>query len=251
MPKKTKIFVSFTVLLSIALAVGLAELFSSILTISDFAFINTSQNKISGFNIYAVSTAKTTNKENVQTLSKENQNKNGAGYVYEKDGLFYILASAYESENDAIKVCENLKNQDIECEIIVITVDDIKLDLSLSGQEKVAFNNCFTIFKSCYQKLYDLSVSIDTSVKNQTECKLEISNLKSDLTKVVSDFETHFNSKLTQDLVFLKLQLDDLDELLESLYQDNQSQLTSFSSVLKCSYIKVVMMNIDICKQFN
>lgn len=250
MPKKTKFFVSFFILLSVALAIGFAELFSSLITIGDFAFISSSQNKISGFDVYAVATNKTIDEESAQNMKKDIQNKNGAGYVYEKDGLFYILTSAYESENDAIKVCESLKNQNIDCEIVKIVVDELKLDLTLSNQDKTVLNNSINIFKSCFQKIYDISVSLDTNIKNETECKLEISNVKSELSKVISDFEACFNSKLTQDFVYLKLKLDDLNDLLQGLYENNLGQSVSFSSVLKHSYIEIIMLNIDICKQF-
>ena len=250
MPKKTKILTSLIIIVSLALAVVVAELFSSIITVGDFAFISTSQSKVSGYNIYAVAVQKTTTKNNAQSLAKEIQYKNGAGYIYEKDNIYYILASAYESENDAVKVLENLTNQNINGEIIQISVSDVEINLSLSGKEKIAFNNALNIFKSTFKSLYDISISLDTNVKSQTECKLAVSDLKANLTKVISNYETHFNSKLTQDLVSLKLKLDELDKILQSLYEDNLTDLTSFSSILKYSYINVVMLNIDVCNIF-
>lgn len=251
MPKKTKILTTLIIIVSLALAITFAELFSSLITIGDFAFISTSQNKISGYNIYAVAVQKTTTQSNAQSLAKDIQYKNGAGYIYEKDGIYYILASAYESENDASKVLENLSSQEISGEILKISVDNIDINLSLSGKEKIAFNNAVNIFKTAFKSLYDISVSLDTNVKSQTECKIAVNDLKSNISKVISDYETYFNSKLTESLVFLKLKLEDLENLLKKLYEENISDLTSYSSILKYCYIDVVMLNIDLCKEFN
>lgn len=248
MPKKTKIFAIISVIICLALAISLAELFSSLITIGDFAFLPSGQAKSTGYNIYAISLCKEVSQASANERASQIKYQNGAGYVYKNDdNIYYVLASAYESENDANKVLEKITNDTGEAHILKIKVSDISINMSMSGKEKVAMNNALAIFKTTFKALYDLSISLDTEVKNQTECKLNIADIKANLTKVQADFDTHFNSKLNQNLLLIKLNLNNLNELLQQLLEESKTQSPPFSSLLKYSYIKTVMLNIDIC----
>lgn len=248
MPKKLNILTIIVVLLCLGLAVSFAELFSSLITIGDFAFLPSNQAKSSAYNIYAIAFYKTTDESSTSGLAKKIQTKNGAGYVYKKDNVYYVLASAYESENDAKKVLEKNETDMLSGEIIKISVNEISLNMTLSGKEKIAISNSLGCFKDVYLNLYDLSVSLDTEVKNQTECKLAISNLKANLTKIQSDFDTHFNAKLDKNLLSIKLKLADLSTMLQDLLEQDSDGL-SFSSKLKYDSIQAVMYNIDLCDE--
>jgi len=250
MPKKLNFLTIFVVLLCFGLAVSLAELFSSVITIGDFAFLPSSQAKSGSFCIYALAFYKTTDESSTSELAKKIQTKNGAGYIYNKDNVYYILASAYESENDAKKVLEKNETDEFTGEIIKIEVKEINLNMTLSGKEKIALSNSLSIFKKVYASLYDLSVSLDTEVKNQTECKLAISDLKSNVSKVQADFDAHFNGKLDKNLLNIKLKLSDLSKMLQELLEKDSDGI-SFSSKLKYDSIEAITLNVDVCDAMN
>lgn len=246
MRKKLNLLTIFVLILCFALAISLAELFSSVITIGDFAFLPSSQAKSSAYTVYAIAFYKTTDESSTTNLAKKLQIKNGAGYIFKKDNVFYILSSAYESENDAKKVLEKNETDEFSGEIIKIDVKEINFDITLSGKEKIAISNCFACFKNVYTTLYDLSVSLDTEVKNQTECKLAISNLKASISKIQSDFDTHFNSKLDKNLLNIKLKLSDLNNMLQNLLEQDSDGI-SFSSKLKYDSIDAIVQNIALC----
>lgn len=246
MPKKRKFFVVVIFLLCFALCISFAELFSSLLTIGDFAFLPSSSAKSSGYEVFALSINKATTQQQAELICTQVTQENGAGYIYlASDNIYYVLASAYENKADAEKVLQQNPNQ-THAEIVTISVPEISISLTLSGKEKVAFNNALSIFKTCFKTLYDLSVSLDTEVKSETDCKLLISDLKAQVSKVQSDFDTYFNSRLDQNSVAIKLKITSLSSLLQSLIE-NQATDIPFSSTLKYSYIKIIFENIDIC----
>ena len=233
-----KIFSMFCLLLCFALSISLADLFSSLITTNAFS-ANTNLVKTSNFDLYAICLYSTITENQAKDLASSSRQKNCAGYIYEQNSQYLVLASAYENKADAEKVQENLKSSNTTCSIITINLPKIEFSVSVSGNEKTALENAVCVYKNMYKKLYDLSVSVDTNLSSETESKISLSNIISEFAKVKANYDALFNSKITSELLELKLSLMNVENILTDLsnFSDN---LVPYSSEIKHSYFEII-----------
>lgn len=249
MSKKTKFYSFSLVGITFALIFVLADLFSNFITVGNFAFLPTQGLKNNAYTIYALSLAKCATVTEANGLVQDIKLRGGAGYVYASGGLYYLLASAYESENDAKKVQESLQEEKTESEIISLSVGEIAIDFSLNGTEKAATNDALAIFKQTYKVLYDTSISLDTGVKTLPECKLAITNHLTTCSTSKSQFDQVFSAKLTSEVFKIKLKLAALVMNLQTFVEQDITQQVLYSSSLKSLYIQSVVYNKDLAKE--
>ena len=229
--KKTKFFSIFFMIISFALCISLAGVFSSLITVGGFSNITSGDAKSSGFVVYAVSLYKTQTKAQAREMSEVTMRKNGAGYIYQDDEAFYVFASCYENKADAEKVVSNLKENEVSSSIKDLQFNEILLKSKMTEQEKTVLIKALSSFKNLYKKLYDLSVSIDTKLLTEIQAKVLLNDIISEQSKVQTNFETIFNSKLTS-------------TLLESNILNNLADFSSldipYTSQVKNTYFQVL-----------
>ena len=249
MTKKTKFYSFIIVALTFAITFVMADLFSSILTVGNFAFLPTQGIKSNKYTLYCLALYKTATIGEANTQVQEIKLRGGAGYVYSANGMYYILASGYENKNDATKVQENLEVNQTTSEIIEMQIGEITVDMSLNGNEKTAMTNAINSFKTTYKNLYDISVSLDTGVKNLAESKLLITSELESLSAIKTSFDSSFVSKLTSEVFKIKLKLAEMVLLLQQLTENGADQKVLYSSYVKETYLKCVVLNKDLSKE--
>ena len=143
-------------------------------------------------------------------------------------------------QNDV--VLENLKNSGYNPSIIKIEIPQLKIKSGYNNDEITVLTSATSLFKATYDALYDISVSLDTEVTTETQCRLNIANLQSEVSKVKADFETLFNSKLTTSLLKLKLSINSVSTLIQQLIDFNENNNQTLSSKIKYNYIEVLYL---------
>ncbi|MDD2445884.1 MAG: hypothetical protein PHX09_03645 [Clostridia bacterium] len=229
-----------TFLICFALCITLADLFSTFITVGSYS--NISGGKVNAYSIYAIYLHQSSIKSSALEQSNSVKKMGGAGYVWEQEGVFYVIASAYIEENDAKKVKENLAGSSVKADILKITFDEITISREYSTDELSKLINAISVFKNTYKTLYDISISLDTSILTETQCRLEVSNLHSEVNKTKSDFEALFNPKLTPPLLKLKLSVNSLNTLVQQLIDFNDNNL-SYNSKIKYNYMEILWIN--------
>lgn len=247
--KSGKIFAIFSCLICIALCITMADLFSTFITVSSFS--NTMGGKINAYSIYAVYLHQSSIKSS--TLDQANGVKRigGAGYIWESESLFYVITSAYIEENDAIKVKQNLEESGHSAEILKINIPEISIGKVYSNEELSALTNAINLFKNAYKSLYDVSISLDTFILSETQCRLEIAKIQSEISQKKSDFDALFNSKLTSELLQLKLSMNSLSTLMQQLIDYVENSAQSFGSKMKFNYMEVLFLNKTLSQKLN
>lgn len=192
--------------------------------------------------VFAISMFKSQTKNEVEAQKSDLQSNKGAGFIYETDGYYHLLASTYENLNDAELVKTNLKNSGYETDILKIKLENIKIEGSFSPEEKnvltVAIKSDYEVFKS----LYDVAISLDTGVFDKTKAKLECNTIFSNHVSTKTNFETIFKKQEhNKDLQALQKQLEQTDEVLSKLISENyESSNQNFSSLIKYSYCEIL-----------
>lgn len=242
MNKKKKISnIIFTIIVFVCSFISIisaADIFSSLITVGSFSFINENIT-LNEYNIYCIYTSTHQTKITADEYANTIKEHGGAGYVYMNKQSYYVIASIYESESDAIKVKENLITTKPETDILKITIPTLSISSNLDSKEKNTISNSILIFKNIYKKLYDISVSLDTNIYSEIDAKLEINKIESELISVYGDFNTLFSNNLSTNLLRIKLALEELQSHLKSLIDSNTP--IPFTSQVKNCYCNVLM----------
>ena len=243
--KNGKFFAIVTLVVCFCLSLTLADLFSNVITIKAFNNISTTGRQAE-YIVYGISlfdgATESTAKEQVPSIIKQG----GAGYVWEKDNKFYVLASAYLEENDAKMVKTNLKEKEINASIIKIEIPSIAISGTFTSLENTTLTSALKIFKNTYEALYDVSVSLDTKIKTETQCKMEITDIKNNLSKTEVAFASVFDSKLTTSILEVKIALSSLLTLLEDLTKYDSTAQEPFTYKIKNTYIQALYLNYNL-----
>ena len=174
-----KIFVLLLSIACIAVCVLLASVLSSAITVSG----STSTSSYDGFEIYAISLGSYTSKQAAEATEEDVMQRGGAGYIYKKNEIYYVLASAYERENDAKLVKENLAASNNTCTIMKIEISAPDLSKTSSSSQAKSFLSALGEIKNSVLKLYDVSVALDTKTVDETKAKIQIIEIKGSLEK--------------------------------------------------------------------
>lgn len=239
--KKFSVLSFFIFVVAICSCISCGYLISTAIVTSSL-FQYTSVVSIDSQNLYAISMASSTS-ENDLTAQKENlQSQNGAGYIYEKNEKFYLLASIYENYNDAELVKNNLKTNGIEAEILTITLDTIQIDGNFTADEKNMLSNSIKSSVETFKNLYDVAISLDTSVFDKTKAKIECNTIYSNNVSIKANFDTYFKDTKDDNLKKLQSTLTKTNDYLSNLISENyDTQTQTFSSLIKQTYCQILL----------
>ncbi len=226
---------------SILLCISFANLLSTAL-LSTSLFANT--NAVSGEKqtVYAISMAKAQNKDDFQPKICDLQSQNGAGYIFEKDETFFLIASVYANKSDAEKVKNNLKSSGTDSEILQIDLPYTKIEGNFSNDERnillASLNSNYTTFSS----LYDVAISLDTKIFDKTKAKLECNSIFSKHISTKTNFQTFFAKEMDEELFEnLDKKLQKIENFLSILTIENfETTNQTFSSLIKLTYCKIL-----------
>lgn len=231
----SRILTSLILIVSLCLMISVADLLSSFITVGGFTFVS-DEVTLSKFSIYALSTS------NHQTLVLAEDDANncimqgGAGYIY-IDNNYYVIASMYENEADAEKVKTTLLETKPQAYILTINIPAINITSNLSSQEKNTLQDTLSIFKTTFQKLYDISVGLDTSVIKEINARLSVNELASTVTTTCDNFETVFLGTKSTNLLTIKKSINDLKDKIDLLVNNSKTPYTSYIKYAYCETI--------------
>lgn len=197
---------------------------------------------ISSQKVYAISMQSKAVSDDFSIEKFELQSKGGAGYLYEKEEKIYLLASVYENQTDAKKVKQNLASNDISSSIIEISLPSVNFGGNFSQEEKDVLLTAIKSDFEIYQKLYDISISLDTAVCDLSQARLDCSETYASLISAKSNFESFFKSKLSSENFSKILEnLENSEEVLSNLVSETkETKAQTFSSLIKLSYCKIL-----------
>lgn len=192
--------------------------------------------------VYAISMTSGTTEAELSSSKQELQTQNGAGYIYEKDDKFYLIASIYENFNDAELVKNNLQTSGVETEILTIVLEKSRVEGNFSADEKTILTNCLKSKIETFKDLYDVAISLDTNVFDKTKAKLECNTIYSENISTKANFDTYFKQSNNISLQSLQSTLTATNNCLSNLISENYDTTTqTFSSLIKQTYCKILL----------
>ncbi len=202
--------------------------------------------------LYFLSLAKSQVKSEAEALAPDYRKIGAGGFVWEIDGYFYVVSSAYSNKNDASLVQSSIKQtQNLESEIISVKFDSITISGNFSAEEKKSLGKALSAGINFYLSIYDIAISLDTGVYNEISAKLAVNSAHNTLAGVYADFSTIFPSVISSPLA-------DIDAMLENMAKVSQKLCTgeaistgqTYSSLLKYRYLEVLKIYFEFLKGF-
>lgn len=237
--KKFSFFSAIIFLVGICCCVSCGYLFSNAII---FTYQTINSVSIESQVVYAVSTFSNETKSEVEKRKEDLQKQNGAGFVFNFNSKYHLIASVYENQNDAEKVKKNLESAGLSIEILKIETQKKEIEGNFSSEEKTVLTNCLKSNFEIFKKLYDISISFDTKIFDETKAKLECNNVFSSHISTKSNFDTFFKGKNQSTLKELSQNLTAIQEILSDLIAENfDTNSQTFSSLIKQSYCKILL----------
>lgn len=235
--KKFPFFATFSIILGILLSLSLGYLLSTFIVSTNL--FQTSKVETVEKTYYLMSIAQFDNEQDIQ--KEQYQSQNCAGYIYENNGKFHVIASIYKNENDAELVKNSLKNNGYSPEILKISIDKLTVSGNFSTEEENILKNCLNIKETIFDNLYDIAISLDTNIYNETQAKLKINETYSTLITAQNNFETIIKNN-SAETTKMKECFTNIDTFLQNLTNENYSSATqTLSSLIKETYCKILL----------
>ncbi len=192
--------------------------------------------------VYAISLTSGENESEIETQKEYLQSQSGAGYVYEENETFHLIASVYENKSDAELVKNNLSASGVTSEILSIQLSASTIEGNFTTDEKTILESCLKINIELFKKLYDVAISVDTNVLDTTKAKLECNQIYSSFISIRTNFETLFD---VEDMDEIENNLTEIENYLSNLIAENYEYTSqTFSSLIKLTYCKILFVNL-------
>lgn len=246
-----KIAVFFFSIICIIGCIFIAQFFASALTTGIIQVSSNANNALCEFKVYAISVGSYSTKNTAETIALSYRQKNAAGFIYKENEKYHIIVSAYEKENDAKMVKESLEKENLQCEIILISFSEVHLkNISSTTQEKT-FLESLNIFKTIFIELYDISISLDTEVIDETKAKIDIISLKATTEERLQKINRGTTSV---DGIYYQIIKNKYEEVISELnYLKNyeSTENINLSSKIKFSYLNILTIASDLISLLN
>lgn len=167
-------------------------------------------------NLFAVVLGQYSTKEEAEKVAVTSTIQGASGFVWQ-DEKYWVIGNIYNTQEDANKVIENIKESEYKSEVKVITFPRISIDFDMyeSGNMGV-INNAFSFFDELRIMLYDYSIKFDKGEINHLAISSYLSAIRGELKAIIIDVQTLLN-KSSSDLKNVQEYLVKMDELLDEL----------------------------------
>ena len=158
--------------------------------------------------------------------------------MFFSDGYYHCLASLYENKNDAEHVKTKLAEEEVESEILTIVLPPKVVKGSFNTNEKEIMTDCLESNYQIFRKLYDVAISLDTKICDQSKAKLDCNSIYSQLISTKTNFQTFFKDNFED----VKDNLNKNEKILTDLISENyESAGQTLSSFIKLAYCKILL----------
>ncbi len=203
---------------------------------------NSDSVKSNSFELYLLSLSKSQLEKEAITISGDYQKIGAGGFIW-KDGEYYhVISSAYVNKNDAILVQNSIKtNQSIDSEIITVKFKEKEILGTFTNEEAKVLTKALNCYQEYYLNIYDIAISLDTSVYNEISARLAVNNSHNNLATTIANFETLFKDSIVSPIKSLKTSLDNAKKSSQALCGGTPiNQCQTYSSILKYRYLEVL-----------
>ena len=178
-----------------------------------------------------------TSEQNALKLAGELKGRAAAGYVYSDEGLYRVLAAAYESKEDARAVKDQLMQQNgLDSKINELVLPAVALRVTAGEEQLDAVQKAFNSADSVCSELFEICESFDRN-------ELTIAQVTDKLNELADSCDIPakaLSGSLGNEAGALSTLLSELAQDLRNCASNNDENTVEFSAALKYTQIKEV-----------
>ncbi len=138
---------------------------------------------------YYVYTHKANRENIVKNYAGELQSLGGAGYIYQKSGVFYLIASVYSSKKDAEEILVGVKENFPNAGILTLKTEKISRRVAAVLKENSSTLLFFKYFEELIEKSERLSMQYLAGIVSENVLLVSLLDEKLELENKISEFE--------------------------------------------------------------
>ena len=224
----------------IAFLLVFGEIFSSIIKYGTLAITTSASTK--SFSLYALSMGKFDTHAEAQNLANEASVQGAGGYVWNSGDKYYVLASIYPSNQDALSVANGISGY--VCEVVELKYKKTNLNSVQLDDDKAKIMQSLNFLQNLYYTMYDNCLNLDTKAISAIACSNNVNYLKSQAkAQVVSLMQLEGEYKIGSAIVNTYISvIDSLDSCTNKLLQtSNGGYVAKFALCeITCLHQKLV-----------
>jgi hypothetical protein len=236
-----KSFIIFLFSIIFALSLVLANYLSLLIVNAD---VSASEFSSSEFEIYMLALSKSQVKNEVDAMTNDYRKIGAGGYIWENEGYYYLVSSAYSSKNDAELVQNSIKiNQNLESEVFKVKFNTFSISGNFNAEEKKAILKSLSMAQDFYLSIYDIAISLDTGVYNEISAKLAVNSIASSTATTYANFTTLFPTPIEEPLLSIDSLCKNIVKIAQKLASSEKvSDSQTYSSLLKYRYLQTLYL---------
>lgn len=191
--------------------------------------------------MYAVAMGKYEKLSDAEKVALGATIQGAGGYIWEENGEYYVLGSAYADSESADSVAKNLSGTNYDISVLKVSMPKLTLEFDDFEPKSVkTISDGIDFFCECYQKVYDHAIAFDKSEANNLGVSSSLSELRGDLKVYISSIQG-INSKGNTQIQEIINGLIRLDELLDQaiIKTIDNSSTSSYLKYTLCSIVNI------------
>lgn len=196
--------------------------------------------KIDSHQMYLVTLGNYSTYDEAEKVALGSTVQGASGYIWDMDGKYYVVGSAYKNISDANIVKNNLQSSNYSIEVLQLDFPKININYSDFENKDVAkIKKGFDFVDEVYDSLYNYSIKFDLGEINNFAICSNISSIRGECKVEISDIQSLLVDKKSTSLQKLINCLTKIDEILNiSILKTIDNSSTNYS--LKNSIVSVV-----------
>ena len=167
--------------------------------------------------------------ENAQEQSERLKKLGAAGYIYNDNGVYRVIASAYLNEEDAQSVKDRLNREGYACTIYKLERSGAELLITTDNQHLASIEKAFDTAGCIVAGVSDISIDFDAEERSVEYASKAVERLRVELAEASASI---FGSAQTNELLmYLYNYLNDMNEILGR--EEAVSDRAAYSSAIK------------------
>ena len=122
--------------------------------------------KVPGIDVFMLQMGVFQSEADCSAAAESIKARGAAGYVYEDDGVFRLIISAYSDEASAIGVKERLKEEGLECSVIRLSYSGAELLITASTERLTPIRTAFAMAYETVLQLDETAIDFDASQRS-------------------------------------------------------------------------------------
>lgn len=191
--------------------------------------------------MYAVAMGKYEKVSDAEKVALGATIQGAGGYLWKDDDYYYVLGSVYADSESADSVAKNLSGTNYDISVLKISMPKVALSFDdLEPKSVSTIRDAIEFFDTCYQKIYDYTISFDKSEANNLGVSSSLSELRGDLKVYISTIQS-INSSGNAKIQEVINGLIRLDELLDQaiIKTIDNSSTSSYLKYTLCSIVNI------------